>query len=749
VTGRQTYSEFKKGISILSLEGTLRERLDAEPLHPSDAEIKAAMDQALDRAYAVAWALRGPVAQRAALRARLGWIAVSAEDDTPHRPVNMPAPPFEQYEVRVRTPRRPVTSGELALSTRFFVACAEDISRAGVPIPPRQAPNDPVPNIPGDHSVLLFLHGHSSGAEEALDLIPPLLEQGLRRGKKYAVISFDLPNNGYSETFDHTLIAAANATNFPFLPSDNTPISTPILDFIEDFVVAFVDAVENLTILNGLPRIKGRIAAVIGGSLGGNLGLRLGRRKESPPWLRAIVSWSPASVWKAMVKHDPRREASRDTLVEFQKPEIENSRRNYFFRVYEEIRSFGVITITKPQPTYWYGASFLNAGFYVQLSRVARREIYNAFYRQWHWRVACEQLIYSHFENEVYGDNSTPVRYTLNTVRTLLVAGEEDNYPNVGIYDGTRKLGESMTRTPGRLLLIRKTGHSIHTERPQYFASEIVKFLQEGLASVPVPGTREDPHVFNADFYLRHYADLRAAFGNDVTAARDHWLNHGLNEGRRGSREFDVQFYLNQYSDLRSAFGGNFTAAVDHWLNYGLNEGRRGSREFDVQFYLNCYGDLRNAFGKNYAAAIYHWLNQGLPNEGRRGSREFDVKYYLDHYGDLRSAFGANYMAAIDHWLNQGLPNEGRAGAREVDVSYYLGNYNDLRSEFGANYQNAIDHWVTQGLPNEGRRASLEFDVQYYLATYHDLQAAFGKNYSAAFDHWVNTGIAEGRKGVP
>jgi len=283
VTGRQTYSEFKKGISILSLEGTLRERLDAEPLHPSDAEIKAAMDQALDRAYAVAWALRGPVAQRAALRARLGWIAVSAEDDTPHRPVNMPAPPFEQYEVRVRTPRRPVTSGELALSTRFFVACAEDISRAGVPIPPRQAPNDPVPNIPGDHSVLLFLHGHSSGAEEALDLIPPLLEQGLRRGKKYAVISFDLPNNGYSETFDHTLIAAANATNFPFLPSDNTPISTPILDFIEDFVVAFVDAVENLTILNGLPRIKGRIAAVIGGSLGGNLGLRLGRRKESPP----------------------------------------------------------------------------------------------------------------------------------------------------------------------------------------------------------------------------------------------------------------------------------------------------------------------------------------------------------------------------------------------------------------------------------------------------------------------------------
>jgi len=75
--------------------------------------------------------------------------------------------------------------------------------------------------------------------------------------------------------------------------------------------------------------------------------------------------------------------------------------------------------------------------------------------------------IHSHFENEVYGDSSTPVRYTLNTVRTLLVAGEEDNHD---FYNGTRKLGESMTRLPGRLLLIRNTGHSIYAERPQYFA---------------------------------------------------------------------------------------------------------------------------------------------------------------------------------------------------------------------------------------------------------------------------------------
>jgi pimeloyl-ACP methyl ester carboxylesterase len=479
VTGRQSYDGFKNGINMVKLEGLIRERLDAQSpsVRPSDTEIQSATDQALDRAYKVAWALRGPVAQRAELRPGLGWIASSSEDDTPHRPVNVPAPPYEQYEVQVTTSG---ARGPITLWTRFFVACVDEVPGDTTPFVARRAPDDPVPIIPGDHRVLLFLHGHSSGAEEALDLIPHLLQEGLRQGKKYAVISFDLPNNGYSETFDHTLVALPEATDFPTLTRRDAPIATPILDFIEDFVAAFVDAVEEQAIERGTPRIKHRIAAVIGGSLGGNLGLRLGRRSPMPAWLnRAIVSWSPASVWKAKVRDDPGREGSRHTWVAFQEPEVDSSRRDYFFQVYEESKEIGPIKITGPQPTFWYGTSFPYAEQYIEFSRVARREIYNSYYRQWHWRVACEQLIYSHAENVVYGDTSTPVRCTLNTVRTLLAAGEEDDHEWVRIYDGTRKVAELMTTTPGRLLLLRKTGHSIHAERPRYFASEIVKFLHE------------------------------------------------------------------------------------------------------------------------------------------------------------------------------------------------------------------------------------------------------------------------------
>lgn len=478
VTGRVAYAAFSAGLNLVAVEGATRLRVEAQVGAPpaTDAEIAAATTLALDRAFAVAWALRGPAAQRPALRARLGWIAVSAEDDTPHRPVNMPAPPYEQFEVRVRTP---VAGGEIPLWTRYFIANAIEPFAAPVPVAARTPPNNPVPNVPAGHQVLIFLHGHSSGAEEALDIVPHLINQGLRRGSPLSVISLDLPNNGYSETFDHRLVAPADATTFPYLPTDNDPIAVPLLDFIEDFIVAFVDAVDDAMVLNGMTPIKQRIVGVIGGSLGGNLGLRLGRRRNAPPWLArgAIVSWSPASIWKAKVKFSPEREGPRYSRDMYSEPEAGDSRARYFQEVYDR-NPLG--EILKRQSAYWYRKGLPAAALHIAMSRIARHEIYNTYYRMWHWRVACEQLIFSHAENEVYGDETTPLRYLQNTVRTLLVAGKVDDYTYTGIYTGVKSVGRAMTRTPGRLLLLRDTGHSIHIERPQFLAREIVSFVLAG-----------------------------------------------------------------------------------------------------------------------------------------------------------------------------------------------------------------------------------------------------------------------------
>jgi hypothetical protein len=69
---------------------------------PDPARLAAGAAEAVFRAYRVAWALRDTdIKARDALRERLGWIAVSGEDDAPHRPVNVLSAPYPQYDVAV------------------------------------------------------------------------------------------------------------------------------------------------------------------------------------------------------------------------------------------------------------------------------------------------------------------------------------------------------------------------------------------------------------------------------------------------------------------------------------------------------------------------------------------------------------------------------------------------------------------------------------------------------------------------
>ena len=500
VTGRMAYCLFKtppltplddlavgSGVNHIDLghppltQARLREVIGEELallINATPAEMTSAITPALDRAYAVAWALRGPIAQRAAARGPLGWIAVSGEDDMPHRPTNVPAPPFEQYEI-------PVTARSITLQTRFFIASPPGpaLPATPPPLPLRQLPPDPRPHVPEGNSLILFVHGHSSGADEALTIIPHLHMAGLRQGVKLSIVSFDLPNNGYSETFDHERVATSSATTWPGGLTDHTPIATPIIDFIEDFIVAFVDALDQIT------PIKNRFAGVIGGSLGGNMGLRLGRRSPMPAWLNTgIVSWNAASVWAPMIKDLFKSQAPGKCQNNWNVSEMDDSRASYFNEVYDKTVLPLIIPFT--QPELWYRTGWEPCKrLHIEGSRTARREVYNKHFRKWHWRVAGEQLIYSHVDRLDHEDNNTPYRYELNTVKHLLVGSAEDNYAGSNIYDATRKLADLMVNTPGRSLFLLSTGHSVHFERPGFFAKQIVAFLPAKPATLVAPTT--------------------------------------------------------------------------------------------------------------------------------------------------------------------------------------------------------------------------------------------------------------------
>jgi hypothetical protein len=264
------------------------------------------------------------------------------------------------------------------------------------------------------------------------------------------------------------------------------------------------------------------------------MGLRLGRRDPGTlPWLRnGIVAWSPAGVWDPMVQDEIKRvgpDHCRDKWDEAENnglPGHSTSRNNYFVETYNGtaldsggnrvvdtlslVRDLGVgvgaflgallgevpgaqfgaavgllmaptvagVLGPMAQVQQWYRDDWVPCnGLTILETLLARYEVYNTFFRQWNWRVAGEQLIYSHVDHIDHEDSNSPFRYQLNRIRTLLASGSKDDFQHTNIFSATRTLASHMSQTPGRSLFLNDTGHSIHTERPLYFASEIVSFL--------------------------------------------------------------------------------------------------------------------------------------------------------------------------------------------------------------------------------------------------------------------------------
>ena len=379
----------------------------------------------------------------------------------PHRPTNLPAPPFEQYEIPVTVPGTP-SARRSTLQTRFLIASAQS---EPAPVPRATSARRQLPPIRPEHPRrpprAAVPPRSRSGAEEALDLIPHLLEQGRPPGSKYAVISFDLPNNGYSETFGHSG-SRRRATTFPSLPTDNEPHPHP-----------------GPRLHRGLRRrlrrrendaIDARHPADQGSDRG-----RLRRQPRGEPWVAARAAQRDAGLARP---RDRRVEPGIRVGADGQRP-LEEHRcpdsasrtgrrrssripaRDYFPRSTRR-RSFQVI-VPFTQPQLWYSSGWEPCkSFNIDGSRRARREVYSTNLRQWHWRVAGEQLIYSHVDRVVHRDNNTPWRYELNVVRQLLIASAEDNFAGSNIFDATRKLAGLMRTTPGTSLFLLNTGHSVH-----------------------------------------------------------------------------------------------------------------------------------------------------------------------------------------------------------------------------------------------------------------------------------------------
>jgi hypothetical protein len=477
VTGRAAWSRFRSAppndASVLAAARSEAARRGV----PDDALLAGSVRGALDRAYVIAWNLRGPLAFRERSRPAQRWIAVVGEVDPPDRPVNVPSAPFPQHDLDLRVSGRSVR-------TRVVVGSAarhpsEEFDWSGLDL--RSLPPERELWIPPDDEVVLFLHGHSSRAEEGLALTEAMHAEARRRGTSVTVLAFDFPSNGYSEMLDPNDISPIDRAQFhllgPLRPEDST---YPCLRFIENHIRAVVDEVDRRQ------GIKSRIVGVVGGSLGGNMALRLGYREESATWARNRISWSPASAWGASwggasinpfeytndpyryydhVKHEGVR-ITRDRTVE---PETPARRAEYFRRVFE-----GVFP-EPPQADRWYRDGWPCKQDTITSAIRDRVEVYGDRFRRWHWRVAHEQLIYSHFEP--LARDGAP-HFTDMQGRLMLLVGTHDNHFPEYIHD--RVIGDmagGLGHLSGKAAGVADTGHSIQAERPGFLARLALDFF--------------------------------------------------------------------------------------------------------------------------------------------------------------------------------------------------------------------------------------------------------------------------------
>ncbi len=305
--------------------------------------------------------------------------------------------------------------------------------------------------------------------------------------------------------------------------------------------------------------------------------------------------------------------------------------------------------------------------------------------------------------------------------------------------------------------------------------------------------------VYDYNYYINNYADLRTAFGSNSSAALEHFATYGMNEGRQASADFNVGIYKNNYADLRAAFGDNTKLYYQHYINFGKNEGRNaktsisggsssssgsGSNSassssaptvfngvnydavYDYNYYINKYADLKAAFGTNSTAALAHFVNYGM-REGRQASASFNVQAYKNNYADLRAAFGNDLRSYYMHYIEYG-KREGRnavssgdsgggsasSGGTAVyngvdysavyDYNYYINNYADLRAVFGTDSSAVFEHFITYGM-KEGRQAKADFNVNIYKDRYADLQNAFGNDLTKYYLHYIEYGVSEKR----
>lgn len=309
----------------------------------------------------------------------------------------------------------------------------------------------------------------------------------------------------------------------------------------------------------------------------------------------------------------------------------------------------------------------------------------------------------------------------------------------------------------------------------------------------PVKEVRESDYalVYDYNYYINKYSDLKKAYGTNRNAVFNHFLTHGMNEGRQAKASFNVSYYKQNYPELQKLFGNNLKAYYEHYISKGHKEKRVANKlinntntanrntaptvsnvttykgvdysaVYNQDYYYKNNSSLHSKFkATDGNGLIKNFVESGM-TKGLRASANFDVNSYRLEYPDLRGAYGNDLKKYYMHYIRYGIKEKRKTtGTTQmvgyvtklngVDYSsvynfnYYINKYSDVKKAYGIyNDQAALKSFVKYGM-SASRQASSEFNLSYYKANYVDLRKAYGNNNASYYLHYIKYGKKEGR----
>ena len=299
------------------------------------------------------------------------------------------------------------------------------------------------------------------------------------------------------------------------------------------------------------------------------------------------------------------------------------------------------------------------------------------------------------------------------------------------------------------------------------FGTDYAKYLKHFVEYGMKEG-RPASKDFILEIYKSNNADLCKAYGNNNVAYYKHYINYGKAEGRNAkTREksssapstvykgvnygavYQYDYYRNHNTDLQKVFGTNTAKYLEHFVEHGMDEGRQGSEEFNLEIYKNNNADLCKAYGSKNKSYYMHYINYGKA-EGRNAktlvvqvastvykgvdyASIYQYEFYRNHNTDLQKAFGTNTAKYLEHFVEHGM-DEGRQGSEEFNLSVYKKNYSDLVKVYGNKNNSYYLHYMNYG-KNEGRDGKTLYVI---TVTFNANGSTFVKNGSATLQKEIS-----------